>query len=178
VRRWAARVPRGARVLDVAAGTGRHARLFAERGCAVTAVDRDGEALSQLRDTPVRCVIADLENAPWPLAGERFDAVIVTNYLWRALLPAIAASVAPRGVLIYETFAAGNARYGRPSNPDFLLQPGELLQLARDAQLHVLAYEDGHVARPGPARVQRLCALRAGADATLDAEAYPLESAD
>ena len=85
--------------------------------------------------------MADLENGPWPLAGERFDAVVVTNYLWRPLMPSLLASLADGGVLIYETFALGNEAFGRPSNPDFLLRPGELLRCCRG--LHVVAYEDG-----------------------------------
>lgn len=156
VRRWSDLVPAGARVLDVACGGGRHVRWFAERGANVTALDRDAAAVEPLR-TIARVVVADLEAGPWPLRGETFDAVVVTNYLWRPLLPTIAASVAAGGTLIYETFAVGHETVGRPSNPDFLLRPGELLHAA--AGLRVVAYEDGFVEAP-PRFVQRLAAVR------------------
>jgi SAM-dependent methyltransferase len=160
VTRWADRVRAGDRVLDIACGTGRHARYFAERGCLVEAVDRDPAALELLagvRGIATRC--ADLEGGPWPYAGREFSAVVVTNYLHRPLLSRLVASVAPEGMLIYETFAVGNERYGRPSNPDFLLKPGELLELAR-GRLRVIGYEDVFVAEPKPALVQRICATR------------------
>ncbi|MCS7100799.1 MAG: methyltransferase domain-containing protein [Burkholderiaceae bacterium] len=161
--RFAHLVPAGAQVLDVACGGGRHTRFFAARGCAVDAVDRDATAAAALSGEPlVRFLAADLENGPWPYAGQRFDAVIVTNYLHRPLFPHLRQALADGGVLLYETFAAGQEAFGRPSNPAFLLQPGELLQ-AFGAHLHVLAYEDGLIAAPRPARVQRLCALRLGA---------------
>lgn len=102
--------------------------------------------------------VADLENGPWPYAGWHFDAVIVTNYLHRPLFSPLLAALADGGVLIYETFAAGNERYGRPGNPDFLLKPGELLELAR-GRLRVAAYEDLYVETPKPAMIQRLCAV-------------------
>jgi SAM-dependent methyltransferase len=156
VRRWSALVPAGARVLDVACGGGRHVRWFADRGCAVTALDRDAAALEPLR-TIARVVVADIEAGPWPLAGETFDAVVVTNYLWRPLLPTIVASVADGGVLVYETFGVEHATVGRPSNPDFLLRPGELLVAA--AGLRVVAYEDGFCTTPDRF-VQRLAAVR------------------
>ncbi|MDZ7652402.1 MAG: class I SAM-dependent methyltransferase [Burkholderiaceae bacterium] len=160
VRRWAPLVVSGARVLDVACGPGRHARFFAARGATVDAVDRDVMAGHALQDEPaIRFLAADIETGPWPYAGCRFDAVIVTNYLHRPLFGPLLAALAPGGVLIYETFAQGNAQFGKPSNPDFLLAPGELLQ--RCAGLHVLAYEDGVVEAPRPARLQRICA-RAG----------------
>ncbi|MEW5879333.1 MAG: class I SAM-dependent methyltransferase [Pseudomonadota bacterium] len=161
VQRFAPLVARGASVLDLACGGGRHARLFAQRGCVVDAVDRDpacGEALAG--EPNVRFLAADLEGGPWPYAERRFDAIVVANYLHRPLFPRLAASLADGGVLIYETFAVGNERYGRPSNPDFLLRPRELLDVF-GAQLHVLAFEDGVVGAPRPARIQRLCAVRA-----------------
>lgn len=159
VQRWAPLVPDAARVLDVACGTGRHARHFAERGHAVTAVDRDAGALASLPPT-VTARLADLEGAPWPLPGETFGGVVVTNYLWRPLWPALLRSLEPGGVLICETFAVGQAVYGRPTNPDFLLRAGELLELCRGLQ--IVAYEDGVLDGP-PRRVQRIAAVHAPA---------------
>lgn len=155
VRRWVHLLPAAARVLDLACGSGRHVRLLASRGCVVTAVDRDAAALEPLRDI-AEVVVADLENAPWPLGGRRFDAIVVTNYLWRPLLPSIVAALAPGGVLIYETFADGQQTVGRPARPEFLLQPGELLRTA--AGLRVVAFEDGFVDAP-PRFVQRIAAV-------------------
>lgn len=156
VQRWSHLVPSGATVLDVACGSGRHVRWFAQHGCRVTAVDRDAAAADPLRSV-AEVVVADIEGGPWPFSGRRFDAVVVTNYLWRALLPTIVGSVAEGGVLLYETFADGNQTVGKPSRPDFLLQPGELLQATRG--LRVIAYEDGFL--EGPERfVQRITALR------------------
>lgn len=161
VTRWAHLIAPGARLLDVACGGGRHARFFAARGAQVDAVDRDAAAGAALTAVGVRFLAADLEGGPWPYPGRRFDAIVVTNYLHRPLFPALLAALQADGLLIYETFALGNARFGRPSNPDFLLAPGELLQCC--AGLHVLAYEDGVVAQPRPARVQRICARAGGA---------------
>lgn len=162
VQRWAARIPAAGRVLDVACGSGRHARWLATRGHPVEAVDRDVEALGALAGvTGSNTRVADLESGPWPYAGEQFAAIVVVNYLHRPLFPHLLGSLAPGGVLIYETFAAGNERYGRPSNPDFLLQPGELLQMAH-GRLEVVAYENLTVEIPRPAVVQRMCALNAG----------------
>jgi len=146
----------GGPVLDLAAGGGRHTRLFLERGHAVTAIDRDTSRVA----ARATIVTADLEADPWPLGEARFAGIVVTNYLYRPLFPAILAALAPDGVLIYETFASGNARFGRPSNPDFLLRHGELLAVAAAGGLHVLAYEDLEVSEPKPACVQRLCATR------------------
>jgi SAM-dependent methyltransferase len=163
VLRFAHLVAAGSRVLDVACGAGRHARFFAARGCVVDAVDRDPACADALCGLPaVRFLCADLENGRWPYAGERFDAVVVTHYLHRPLAPALCAAVDDGGVLLYETFACGNERYGRPSNPAYLLRPRELLD-AIGGQLHVVAYEDGVVEAPRPARVQRLCAVRLSA---------------
>lgn len=159
VTRWAERIAPGGHVLDVASGSGRHARWLAARGHVVDAVDRDAEALSQLADIErVTAVCADLENAPWPFERGRYAGVVVTNYLHRPLFPDLIAALAPAGVLIYETFAAGNERYGRPSNPAFLLNPGELLDAVR-GRLRVIAYEDLEVSDPKPAAVQRICAI-------------------
>jgi len=161
VARWAGLVPSGERVLDVACGSGRHARFLATRGCRVDAVDRNADALVALagvsRVTP-RC--ADIEADAWPYAPGAYAGVVVTNYLHRALFPHLLAALAPGGLLIYETFALGNERFGRPSNPAFLLKPGELLEWVR-GRLNVLAYEDLIVDAPRPARVQRICALLA-----------------
>ncbi len=159
--RWAPLIAAGGAVLDLACGPGRHARLLAERGHPVTAVDRDREALAALAATPrIESVYADLEDgSPWPLGTRRFAAVLVFNYLYRPLLPQLAAALADGGVLIYETFAAGNERYGRPSNPQFLLRPAELLD-AFSPLLSVVAFEQGRVTRPKPAVIQRICAVR------------------
>jgi len=162
IRRWSALLPPGARVLDVACGSGRHLAWLGAGGHRVCGVDRDAAALEAARGRPggaaAELLHADLESAPWPLPGRRFDAVIVTNYLWRPLLPTLVASVAPGGLLLYETFAVGNETVGRPSNPDFLLRPGELLDAVRGA-LRVVAYEDGFLAPP-PRFVQRIAARR------------------
>ena len=163
VQRWSHLVPHGAGVLDVACGAGRHVRWFAERGCRVTGIDRDAAIVEPLRDL-AELLVADTENKPWPLTGRRFDAVVVTNYLWRPLLPTVIDSLAEGGVLIYETFAAGNEAVGKPSNPDFLLQPGELLLAARG--LDIVAYEDGFLGPP-PRFVQRIAAVKPRAGATV-----------
>ncbi len=147
-------------MLDLACGGGRHVRHLLTRGHAVAAVDRDLSGIRDLLGTPqLEAIEADLEGGPWPLAGRRFAGVVVTNYLHRPLLPAIVAAVAPGGVLIYETFAAGNERFGRPRNPDFLLRPGELLDVVA-GHLEVIAYEHLEVRRPRPAMVQRIAARR------------------
>lgn len=169
MQRWAPLVTSGGRVVDVACGSGRHLRWLAGQGFAVTGVDRDAAALVQLEGLG-RTLVADLEAGPWPLAGETFDAVVVTNYLWRPLWPSLRAALAPGGVLIYETFAVGNAAFGKPSNPDFLLQPGELLDACRGLQ--VVAYEDGFLDGP-PRCVQRIVARDATHRGTPPA---PLES--
>lgn len=145
-------------VVDVACGFGRHTRLAAGLGHRVVAVDRNQEALSGLESLPgVSTVAADIESFEWPLAGRRFDAVIVANYLHRPLFPVLLDAVGASGLLIYETFARGNERFGRPSNPDFLLDAGELLDLVRPP-LRVLGYEDVYSDDPKPAMVQRVCA--------------------
>jgi len=172
VRRWAHLVPAGGSVLDVACGHGRHMRWFAEQGHAVTGVDRSPEALQALAGIG-RTVLADIEVGPWPFAGERFDAVVVTNYLWRPLLPAIVASVAEGGVLIYETFAQGNESVGKPSRPDFLLQHGELLAVCKD--LRVVAFEDGFCDRP-ERFVQRVAAVRKPPSSPVSPPRYPLDA--
>jgi SAM-dependent methyltransferase len=160
VRRFASSVPAG-EVLDLACGSGRHARLFAALGHPVLAVDRDPQALANSAAPGITTLQTDLEEegARWPFEAGRFAGIVVTNYLHRPLMPDLLASLAPNGVLIYETFALGNEIYGKPSNPAFLLRPGELLEVAAQGGLTVLAFEDGVVTQPKPARVQRLCAL-------------------
>jgi SAM-dependent methyltransferase len=160
VARFADLVPPGGRALDVACGGGRHARFFLERGHAVTVVDRDTSGVADLRNDPnVEILEFDLEDGAWPLPGRSFQAVVVTNYLWRPILPDIVAAVAPGGALLYETFARGQERFGKPHNPDFLLKPGELLDAVRGV-LRVAAYEDRIVEEPGRKAVQRIAAIR------------------
>ena len=147
-------------MLDVACGHGRHMRWFAQRGHPVTGVDRLPEAIAAVADLG-EALVADIEGGPWPFDGRTFAGVVVTNYLWRPLLPAILQAVAPGGVLIYETFTAGNETVGKPSRPEFLLLPGELLR-ACDG-LRVVAYEDGFLDEPARF-VQRIAAVRPPAD--------------
>ena len=177
VVRWTPLLPPEAQVLDLACGHGRHARWLAAAGHAVTAVDRDPAVLAPLAGVATT-LQADLEADPWPLAGRRFDAVVVTNYLWRPLFPALKAAVGPGGLLIYETFALAQAALGRPRRPEFLLRPGELIEVLRDGEApggdalspsekwHVIAFEEGRLPARGevPAReVQRIVARRGGA---------------
>ncbi|MDK6077211.1 class I SAM-dependent methyltransferase [Massilia varians] len=164
---WVARfapLARAGEALDLACGSGRHTRLLAARGMQVLALDRNAELLASLAGPDVTTLQHDLEaeGAVWPFEPGRFALIVVTNYLYRPLFPQLAASLLPDGILIYETFAQGNQVYGKPSNPDFLLAPEELLGLAHGGGLQVLAYEDGHVDRPHPAQVQRLCAAGPG----------------
>ena len=164
LQRWAHLLPAGGSVLDLACGRGRHLRWLAGRGHRVTGIDRDPAALAASAELAATAgatlVEADLENGPWPCVGQTFDAVVVVNYLWRPLWPALLTALAPGAVLVYETFAAGNETVGKPSRPDFLLQPGELL--TRCAGLRVVAFEDGFLV--GPARfVQRVVAVRPAA---------------
>jgi SAM-dependent methyltransferase len=159
VVRFAPLIAGGARVLDLAAGRGRHARFFAGRQARVVAADRDPAALAAMAATPgVETRVVDLETGEWPFAGERFDAIVAVRYLHRALFPHLLASLAADGVVLYETFAAGNAQYGHPANPAFLLTPGELLEFARD-RLTVVAFEQGLVTAAKPAVMQRLAAV-------------------
>jgi myo-inositol-1(or 4)-monophosphatase len=155
VARFASLVPAGATVLDVAAGNGRHTRLFLERGHRVVAVDRDANALSPAANLEV--VRADLEDGtPWPLGERCFGGIIVTNYLHRPLLPVLMDRLEPGGVLVYETFARGQERFGKPTNPAFLLEPGELLRAVAD-KLRIVAFEDVTLA---DRVVQRIAAVR------------------
>lgn len=158
VCRFTALLAPAASVLDVACGGGRHLRWFAARGHPVTGIDRDAAALAAARGVG-ELIEADIEDGPWPLAGRCFGAVVVTNYLWRPLRSVLLDSVAEGGVLIYETFAAGNETVGRPARPDFLLQPGELLRWCSGPAWRVVAFEDGFL--DGPERfVQRIAAVR------------------
>ncbi len=154
-------VAAGGRVLDLACGNGRHARLFAAAGYPVVAVDRDIAAISGLQGVPgITARQFDLETDDWPLAGERFAGVVVANYLWRPRLPDVGALLGDGGVLIYETFMVGNAAYGKPSSPEFLLRPGELRAFAGAAGLREIAFVEGYVDSPKPALRQAICAVR------------------
>ena len=150
-------MPEGGAVLDVACGLGRHMRWFHEQNHPVTGVDRSQTAIESVAHLG-EAIQADIENGPWPLPGRRFAGVVVTNYLWRPLLPSIVDSVAPGGVLLYETFAQGNETVGRPARAEFLLRPGELLQACQG--LRVVAYEDGFLDEPARF-MQRIAAVRA-----------------
>ncbi|MGV8805974.1 MAG: class I SAM-dependent methyltransferase [Polaromonas sp.] len=166
VQRWSHLVAAGGTVLDVACGQGRHAHWFYQRNHPLALVDRAQSAIESIAIPAQACqaVVADIENGPWPFAGRQFAAVVVTNYLWRPLLPVLLDSLAQGGVLIYETFTHGNETIGKPSRADFLLRPGELLQVC--SQLRVVAFEDGfEEAKPGrTARfVQRIAAVREAA---------------
>ena len=163
VRRWSHLLAPGCTVLDLACGQGRHMRWFAQRGHPVTGVDRSPEAIAAVAHLGEAC-LADLESGPWPLRDKdgprKFGAIIVTNYLWRPMLPTIAGSLKAGGILIYETFATGNETVGKPARPDFLLQSGELLLAFRS--LRVIAYEDGFIERPSRF-VQRIVAVQPAA---------------
>ena len=186
--RWSHLIAPHGSVLDVAAGSGRHARWLAMRGHRVTAIDRDADAMTALADA-AETIAADIEHGAWPLAGRSFDAVVVTNYLWRPLFPALKDAVAPGGLLIYETFAQAHAALGRPRRPEFLLRQGELIDLLRAPEIaaaqapfpseawHVIAFEQGRLPARGasPEReVQRIVARRGGAtSARVDLLASP-----
>ena len=156
VRQWTHLIAPGGSVLDVACGHGRHMQWLQAQGLKVVGVDRQAEAIAQVA-TWGEAILADIENGPWPLPGRQFDALVVTNYLWRPLWPRLLESLAPGGVLIYETFAMGQETIGKPSRPEFLLRPGELLTLCQS--LRVVAFEDGYQPKP-PKFVQRIVARR------------------
>jgi SAM-dependent methyltransferase len=174
VRHWAHLIAAGGAVLDVASGAGRHALFFASLGHPVTALDRNAAALDAMRDEPlITTLVADIEGAAWPLPDDaKFAAVVVANYLHRPLFPQLLRSLAPGGVLVYETFAQGNESVGKPSNPAFLLAPGELLDVVR-GHLRVVAFQDGFLAQPRPAYVQRICAIMEADRSAERAEAAP-----
>jgi SAM-dependent methyltransferase len=161
VQRWSHLVPERGVVLDVACGHGRHARWFHQRNHPLVVVDRSPEAIAAIAGaipaSACEAVVADIEAGPWPFAGRQFDAVVVTHYLWRPLLPALLAGLATGGVLIYETFTQGNETVGKPSRPDFLLRSGELLEVCRG--LRIVAFEEGFLDNP-PRFIQRIAAVR------------------
>lgn len=160
VTRWVHLLPADGPILDLACGQGRHARYLAGRGRHVVAVDRDAIALENMASHPnIKTIQADLETGEWPLEAAGFAAIVVTNYLHRPLFGHLFGALNPGGVLLYETFSAGNERFGRPSNPEFLLQPGELLERVRGA-FDVVAYENSQLDEPKPAMVQRICAIK------------------
>jgi len=169
VQRWSHLVPPHATVLDLACGHGRHMRHFAQRGHSVVGVDKNPEAMAAVAEWG-ETICADIENGPWPLTARTFGAVVVTHYLWRPLWNNLLACLTPSGVLIYETFATGNETVGKPSRPDFLLQPGELLRVCKD--LRVVAFEEGFLSSPDRF-VQRIVAVKPGDETTLPVR-YPL----
>lgn len=160
VQRWVHLLPPQACVLDVACGQGRHMRYLSSLGHRLTGVDRNPEAIEAVAPFG-EAVLADIENGPWPLQQRTFDAVVVTHYLWRPLWPTLLGSLAPQGVLVYETFCEGNESVGKPSRPDFLLRHGELLSVCQG--LRVVAYEDGFLSAP-ERFVQRIVAVRPSPD--------------
>jgi SAM-dependent methyltransferase len=170
--RFARLVRAAAPVLDLACGEGRHTRFFLERGHPVTAIDIDVSGLDDIAGQQnLEILRADLEDgSPWPLPGRRFGAVVVTNYLWRPLFPHLIEAVDAEGLLLYETFAVGNEAYGPPSNPDYLLRPGELLELVR-GRLQIVAYEHGCLEKPRPMVKQRIAAVRREPPVALGVEA-------
>lgn len=174
VQRWSHLIRPHGVVLDVACGHGRHARWFHERQHKLVIVDKSRDSIESIALPAADCeaVVADIEAGPWPFTGRQFDAVIITNYLWRPLMPALLASLAPGGVLIYETFTQGHESVGKPSRPDFLLRTGELLNIC--SALRVVAYEDGFLeARQAasPRFVQRIAAVQATATVNATAPA-------
>ena len=160
VRRFVPVIPNGGVVLDLACGAGRHSILLASRGHTVFAVDRDISALESLRVALIQAQELDLEGSVWPLLGKQFSGIVVTNYLYRPFLDELPEMLCEGGLLIYETFADGNAQFGKPSNPNFLIKPGELLSLADRSGLKVIDYEDIYLDQPKPAMVQRICAVK------------------
>jgi SAM-dependent methyltransferase len=160
VRRFAAAIPADGVVLDLACGAGRHSALLASLGYRVLAVDQDISAMEPLKSDSIQVQKIDLEGSDWPLLGQQFSGIVATNYLYRPFLDELSKMLSEGGVLIYETFADGNAAFGKPSNPNFLLNSGELLALAQRSGLKVIAYEDIYLDQPKPAMVQRICAVK------------------
>ena len=162
VKRFARLIPQGGLVLDLACGSGRHAELLANLGYSVLAVDQDISAIEALNIAAITPKCLNLEQETWPLAEMHFSGIVVTNYLYRPHLDCLPEILEKDGVLIYETFAQGNGDFGKPSNPNFLLNSGELLAFAARNELKVIAYEDIYVDLPKPAMVQRLCVVKGG----------------
>ena len=160
VKRFAALIPKGGLVLDLACGSGRHSLLLAGMGYQVLAVDQDISTVESLDHPLISSKRCDLEGAQWPFDDSLFSAIVVTNYLYRPHIGQLPKMLQKGGVLIYETFAVGNGDFGKPSNPNFLLNPGELLALSTRHDLKVVAFEDIYVDQPKPAMVQRLCAVK------------------
>ena len=160
VRRFASAIPRDGVVLDLACGAGRHSALLASLGHRILAVDQDISAIEPLKSDSVQTHKLDLEGSNWPLLGQQFSGIVVTNYLYRPFLEELPKMLSEGGVLLYETFADGNAAFGKPANPNFLLNSGELLALAQRSGLKVIAYEDIYLDQPKPAMVQRICAVK------------------
>jgi len=153
-------IRKNGRVLDLACGTGRHAIWLAKQGYQVDAIDRDAQVVSSMVEIDnINVVILDLEAGDWPQSGQRYDGLVVSRYLYRPLLQTLATLLNPGGVLIYETFMVGNERYGKPSNPHFLLRPNELLEIYSPL-LNVISFEQGEEQLPRPAVMQRICATR------------------
>jgi SAM-dependent methyltransferase len=162
VRRFASQIPKTGIVLDLACGGGRHSFLLAEMGYSVLAVDQNIAEIEKIANPFIRSKVLNLEEEIWPLADNKFSGIVVTNYLYRPHLDRLPEMLDKNGVLIYETFAQGNEQFGKPSNPNFLLKTGELLELAQRHGFKVLAYEDIYQGEPKPAMVQRLCAVKEG----------------
>lgn len=159
VVKHAALIRKGGRVLDLACGGGRHAIWLAGQGYQVDAVDRDAQAVAGMQGMPnINVSIVDLETGNWPGIDQRYDGIVVSRYLFRPLLSTLTKMLNPDGVLIYETFMVGNERYGRPSNPDYLLQPNELKTVYAPL-LKIYAFEQGRFEEPVLAMVQRICAI-------------------
>lgn len=160
VRRFEPAIPKNGLVLDLACGAGRHAALLASLGHRILAIDQDISMMESCKSDLIQTKEFDLEGSEWPLQNQQFSAIVVTNYLYRPFLDELPKMLTEGGVLIYETFADGNAEFGKPSNPNFLLKSGELLALAQRSGLKVIAYEDIYLDRPKPAMVQRICAVK------------------
>jgi SAM-dependent methyltransferase len=156
--KYAPLIRKEGRVLDLACGNGRHAIWLAKQGYQVDAIDRDAKVVSnQMGMVNINVFIIDLEASDWPHSDQRYDGIIVSRYLYRPLLPTLAAILKPGEVLIYETFMVGNEHYGKPSNPDFLLLPNELPEIYSPL-LNIIAFEQGEEKTPRPAVMQRICA--------------------
>jgi len=174
VKKYASLIPAG-EVLDLACGSGRNTRVLLAEGFAVTCLDKDDSSFADLAASGAKTVVHDLEPAAdegdWPFSSQRFAAIVVCNYLHRPLFPRLLNSLQQGGLLIYETFAMGNEQFGKPSSPRFLLQPGELLRQVHadpESRMHVICYEEGFIAEPKPAMVQRICARKAAGSAMAD----------